>query len=242
MEKNKTRKYFKYAIGEILLVIIGILIALQINNWNENRKNKAIWHNFTTSLIKDLKQDITTLSYVNKYIKNDDVLLEKITERLSSQTATIDTLKKIARFELELGIKTYRPPNNKTFLAMQANGTIEFFDEETYSLLLHLQSNQGITETIVNTNNLNYFSQFSNFASKYSINNFNISKGPLLEQAWQNINSDDLFRTVEGVLASKKLMNAYNGKSYNDLLNLTEKVLDKLIKIQESITPYIFNC
>ena len=36
--EGKTRKYFKYAIGEILLVVIGILIALQINNWNENKK------------------------------------------------------------------------------------------------------------------------------------------------------------------------------------------------------------
>lgn len=36
--ENRTSKYFKYAIGEIILVVIGILIALQINNWNENRK------------------------------------------------------------------------------------------------------------------------------------------------------------------------------------------------------------
>jgi len=36
--ENKTGKYFKYAIGEIVLVVIGILIALQINNWNEDRK------------------------------------------------------------------------------------------------------------------------------------------------------------------------------------------------------------
>ena len=36
---RKTGKYFKYAIGEIVLVMIGILLALQINNWNENRKN-----------------------------------------------------------------------------------------------------------------------------------------------------------------------------------------------------------
>ena len=37
--ENKTSKYFKYAIGEIVLVVIGILIALQINNWNETRKD-----------------------------------------------------------------------------------------------------------------------------------------------------------------------------------------------------------
>lgn len=38
--ENKTSKYLKYAIGEIVLVVIGILIALQINNWNESRKDR----------------------------------------------------------------------------------------------------------------------------------------------------------------------------------------------------------
>lgn len=38
--ENKTGKYLKYAIGEIVLVVIGILIALQINNWNEQRKDR----------------------------------------------------------------------------------------------------------------------------------------------------------------------------------------------------------
>jgi len=41
MEKNKTGKYLKYAIGEIILVMIGILLALQVNNWNEQRKMNA---------------------------------------------------------------------------------------------------------------------------------------------------------------------------------------------------------
>ncbi len=40
--ENKTGKYLKYAIGEIVLVVFGILIALQINNWNEQRKLKAV--------------------------------------------------------------------------------------------------------------------------------------------------------------------------------------------------------
>jgi len=38
MEQNKTGKYFIYALGEIILVVIGILIALSINNWNANKK------------------------------------------------------------------------------------------------------------------------------------------------------------------------------------------------------------
>ena len=40
LEENKMGKYFKYAIGEIILVVIGILIALQINNWNEGIKDR----------------------------------------------------------------------------------------------------------------------------------------------------------------------------------------------------------
>jgi len=38
IEEDNVRKYLLYAIGEILLVVIGILIALQVNNWNEERK------------------------------------------------------------------------------------------------------------------------------------------------------------------------------------------------------------
>jgi hypothetical protein len=55
MEKNKTGKYLKYAIGEIILVVIGILIALQINNWNENRKNSIEEKLILESLLENLK-------------------------------------------------------------------------------------------------------------------------------------------------------------------------------------------
>lgn len=54
MGENKTGKYLKYAIGEIVLVVIGILIALQINNWNENRKSRTE----ERLLLLDLKEDL----------------------------------------------------------------------------------------------------------------------------------------------------------------------------------------
>jgi len=57
MEKNKTGKYLKYAIGEILLVVIGILIALSINNWNENKKKKETVKVYLQNFVEDLKDD-----------------------------------------------------------------------------------------------------------------------------------------------------------------------------------------
>ncbi|HPF50695.1 MAG TPA: DUF6090 family protein [Draconibacterium sp.] len=53
--ENRVAKYLRYAIGEILLVVIGILIALQVNNWNEQRKQDKKQKELTQSLISDFK-------------------------------------------------------------------------------------------------------------------------------------------------------------------------------------------
>lgn len=78
--KNQTSKYFKYAIGEIILVVIGILIALQINNWNENRKNTAWEKQFLTDLKIELEANRAQLENVyNIQSKKNKALEEVIT-------------------------------------------------------------------------------------------------------------------------------------------------------------------
>ena len=57
MEKNKTGKYMKYAIGEIILVMVGIMLALQVNNWNENRKDKIAEKDLLENMLESLKLD-----------------------------------------------------------------------------------------------------------------------------------------------------------------------------------------
>jgi hypothetical protein len=58
LSEGKTGKYLKYALGEIVLVVIGILIALQINNWNEGRKEDNIENKILVEISKGLKQDL----------------------------------------------------------------------------------------------------------------------------------------------------------------------------------------
>ena len=59
LSENKFSKYLLYAIGEIVLVVIGILIALQINNWNESRKQEVeqikLLQNFKNSIVSDIE-------------------------------------------------------------------------------------------------------------------------------------------------------------------------------------------
>ncbi|RNC87991.1 MAG: hypothetical protein ED556_02030 [Winogradskyella sp.] len=57
IEDNKMGKYFKYAIGEILLVVIGILLALQINTWKESRANRQLEIRYLTNMLGELRTD-----------------------------------------------------------------------------------------------------------------------------------------------------------------------------------------
>ena len=77
MEENKTGKYLKYAIGEIILVVIGILIALSINNWNELRKNDAN----TVLMLKQLKEE--NLSNLSELLEGK-MFRDSISPRTSS--------------------------------------------------------------------------------------------------------------------------------------------------------------
>ena len=82
LTKNKNSEYLKYAVGEIILVVIGILIALSINNWNEERNNFQKQKLLTKNIIEDLKLDFIhinkSLSEVSGQMNLIDNLISKI--------------------------------------------------------------------------------------------------------------------------------------------------------------------
>ncbi len=73
---NKFSKYLLYALGEILLVVIGILIALQIDTWNENKKDHALEINYLNGIVKNIEDDIAKLK---DYILEDSLQLNGYT-------------------------------------------------------------------------------------------------------------------------------------------------------------------
>lgn len=55
---NEFRKYLSYAVGEMLLVVLGILIALQIDNWNDDRKEAATLQNYLQTIARNMRDDM----------------------------------------------------------------------------------------------------------------------------------------------------------------------------------------
>ena len=76
----ETSKYLRYAVGEVILVVIGILIALQINNWNENRKENIVEQTLLKQLLKDFESNDTIirngLSEYKKNLKFQNVIIK----------------------------------------------------------------------------------------------------------------------------------------------------------------------
>ena len=82
MSENKTGKYLKYAIGEIVLVVIGILIALSINNWNETGKKEREQVVFLNNLRNDLNSDLTQLDQILKFQSEKLKLINELKDLL----------------------------------------------------------------------------------------------------------------------------------------------------------------
>jgi hypothetical protein len=111
LSEGKTGKYLKYAIGEIILVVIGILIALQINNWNQNRitqnnqkKYLLLLKNETLNNLNELKNAQKTIQTITngqqELIKLIDSNHDTISEKYLSLKMN-DALGAIARFDFE---------------------------------------------------------------------------------------------------------------------------------------------
>jgi hypothetical protein len=135
LSENKFSKYLVYAIGEIILVVIGILIALQINNWNEDYINTKKERGYLTNLQQDLIADSLRLSL----LKNDldsAVKSKRIFETIiQSQNRTNDSL--IDHFINQADLNTDFVPNSTTL------------DELKYSNGLNIISNTQLRRQIV---------------------------------------------------------------------------------------------
>ena len=85
-------RYILYAIGEILLVMIGILLALQVNNWNQKRLDYKNEREFIKSMVEDLKLDQEIIQTTNSYLKKKISVAQQILRESKAISTFQDTV------------------------------------------------------------------------------------------------------------------------------------------------------
>lgn len=162
LSEGKTGKYFKYAIGEIVLVVIGILIALQINQWNENRKEnnalKTLTENLNNEFQKNLEELEIDLSRVKKSITASNTLLSYS----GSKNIEVDNIIIDSLIYYAVSNPTWNP-SSYVLNDIKNSGKLSTLKNENLKLLLYdwdrlyediLEWHTGSTN---NTNRLVYF-------------------------------------------------------------------------------------
>ncbi|MDM9631471.1 DUF6090 family protein [Robiginitalea aurantiaca] len=114
LSQGKTGKYLTYALGEIVLVVIGILIALQINTWNESRKeigkSRALLKEFRKDLVRDTLESNYVIGKLEDQVKLERWALTLVSYDLSHR----DSLRKVL-----LGPYYQQPMTARTFNKLQ---------------------------------------------------------------------------------------------------------------------------
>ena len=227
LSENRLTRYLLYAIGEIFLVVLGILIALQVNNWNEERKMQALKRTYKLALIEDLKKDTTELKQAINSTETELNYLSKISEEISTQPLNVDSIIHLYRFEFSPLIDASRDFNRNTIESLLSTGHINLFQKDLHKSLMNLNALQGKTIKDIETE-LGFYMNFFTEVHLIPVDQFNGFRGLALETVWKNIDRDEFLRDFSSILTSKIMAYKFNLDSRKSLLNETESVLKLL--------------
>ncbi|MCI4666653.1 MAG: DUF6090 family protein [Bacteroidia bacterium] len=238
LSEGKTGKYFKYAIGEIILVVIGILIALQINNWNENRKAE----NEEEQLLESLKMEMEeNLILIDEYLVIANYL-EKDYNTLLNYANTNYSFKKEDSLVYILS-RTFNllafTPKNALLNAAESSNSIRLIKDKSIKTGLSewkLSLQKQIALDV--TSNEHYYGLMPIISSHFPLQNvtYYLSSGKNGAKSSHKIELEKLFRSLEfenslyrmGRLSKVRISTAKDLKT--ETLNLIEYLNNELNK------------
>ena len=159
LSENRISKYLVYSLGEIALVVVGILIAIQLNNWNENEKKRVEAQNFNVRLseqvIRNIDQTLDALESTREQFNGLTALMRMVgkpIEPLSHQE--MDSLIYYAAidYDLELDLNTLKEAKENGRLSLIKNESLRIALFE-YSAIVDLMEKRI---DIANTDNNNF--------------------------------------------------------------------------------------
>jgi len=134
LAENKLSKYFIYAIGEVFLVVLGILIAVQINNSNIDRLEKGQEVKYLNNITLDLKKDLSSLEVEiekrNRKIIGDRKLVMQI------NGMPVDDVTELSRNVVNSLMAARFTPNNSTYVELSNSGKLNLLSNDSIKILL----------------------------------------------------------------------------------------------------------
>jgi hypothetical protein len=208
LEQNKFSKYLLYAIGEIVLVVIGILIALSINNWNENRKTEVKIKNSVVALRNDLIQDTILITARLPFINEHYDLNESLRARVAKPNATVDTLIQIMRYEFNPNWIVQIPYNTNTYNSLNQTGLIENLSGSLKATIKNFYNTKTSLMDRVEKTTSDYQGKVTSYVNTYT---FGVTKihdqGALIDSlVWNNIDKSHLAATFQGISNFKRIL------------------------------------
>ncbi|MDT0622683.1 DUF6090 family protein [Croceitalea vernalis] len=239
LSENKFSKYLIYAIGEIVLVVVGILIALAINNWNEQKKNDEAEREYYCRILQDLeldKQKINEIiaTYDNRIRVSKEILLE------------LDSGKNDKNFLLNKFLIAFRGeafvPRNVTFQDMVSSGNIRLItDSEIKNSLIQFYSElENKVSHLQQNSDENSKQTFSliNSSIEFGISEFNyvnILLGneiiqTLPELDWSKDRNSKYYKDFQLMVVFNITMSDRNKQVINEIIKLMDDPYDLLAK------------
>lgn len=237
LAENRFNKYLLYAIGEILLVVIGILMALQINTWRESKINKSLKDAYLASFKRDLAADTLLLKALNEDMQKDIEYHLGLYSRISSETATKDTLIKILRKEYSPYFNPSNAYNTATFERINANGHFDLLDSTLGVAILKHRARQVQVTGMLDKNIQAMFNTFERSLQEfpnvpdttaYGYPLFTNPIGKLEKKFWENSDENDLYATLSALLIMKLQQETIIVGVRKQMVGFTRELLSKL--------------
>ncbi|MBO3116104.1 hypothetical protein J4050_05060 [Winogradskyella sp. DF17] len=230
LKENQMGKYFKYAIGEIVLVVIGILIALQINNWNEHRKKNIEQQQLLKSIQAELEADVQMLNAFLEQTRQRQQTLEEESKILSSSSFKTDSLVNFIRKDIYIYFQNFQGFNNNTYTSAKSSGKIEIINDEVKKELFDL----SVMQEQVSKSDTNYHSvvltETNNLMRRYPFDlPFTyINKGDANALMWSKVDKKDLALQLNLWGTSKANLYRIRLREFQEVLEKTESILQLL--------------
>lgn len=233
IEKDKVRKYLLYAIGEIILVVIGILIALQVNSWNEDRKKLILRKNYSRALLSDFKSDTLRIQQHLNRVYVDSNRIADIEVRLQADEATYDTIAHIFRYEFKPLISSFSV-DNTNLNSLITTGDIGLYPDSIRTELttlarLQAQSLQNNASSLDK-----YLTVINETTLEFPLDNYFVDMHPKFrDDIWNSADTLKMAGAIDRVLDWKQVYNMNEIRFFSLLLRETTSAIHTLNQLED---------